>query len=295
MEMRNFAAAVVLRVRWFLSILLLAFLSSAVVAGDKSDLRVADYFLNHLSNDPFYPLAKIDNRVSLHIREVVVAGRERSAAVDGKVLLLIHGGTIPGYIAFDSDNENCSLMRYFAHSGWDTFAVDLEGFGLSTRPEIMDNPEAFPGSRAPMHLDVTIRDVERAVDFITNIRGIEKVQVLGWSQGASLEAPLYALRHPQRVAKLVLFGGTDGLDRSPEERAKITSEREAKKVDATAPDVKAWAGLGTEADFVIPSCFDAYKAAHLASDPKSAELGGKVRFPTGRYVDLNAIPLFDAS
>ncbi len=281
--------------KWLLAVLLLTHLGSAALAGDREDLRVTDFFVAHISNDPFYSLAKIDNRVSLHMREVVVAGRERSAAVDGRVLLLIHGATIPGYAAFDSDNESCSLMRFLARSGWDTFAVDLEGFGLSTRPGVMDDPEAFPTAKAPMRLDVTIRDVERAVEFISNLRGVQKIHILGWSQGASLEAPLYAIRHPQRVSKLVLFGGTDDLGRSPEDRARIAAERETKKVDATAPDVKAWAGLGTEANLVLPTCFEAYKVAHLASDPKSSELGGKVRFPTGRSVDTNAKPLYDAS
>lgn len=281
--------------RWFLTVLLLAHLGNAALASDREDLRVTDFFVAHISNDPFYSLATVDNRVSLHVREVVAAGGERSAAVEGRVLLLIHGATIPGYVAFDSDEENCSLMRFLARAGWDTFAVDLEGFGLSTRPGVMDAPGAISGAKAPMRLDVTIRNVERAVEFISNLRGVEKVHILGWSQGASLEAPLYAIRHPHRVSKLVLFGGTDDLGRSAEDRARIAAEREAKKVDAITPDVKAWAALGTEANLVLPACFDAYKVAHLASDPKSSELGGKVRFPTGRSVDTNAKPLYDAS
>ena len=80
------------------------------------------------------------------MREVVLPGRERTVAQDGKVLLLIHGFSVPGYVAFDTDHENCSLMRYFARAGWDTFALDLEGFGLSTRPLVMDDPAAFPDS-----------------------------------------------------------------------------------------------------------------------------------------------------
>jgi pimeloyl-ACP methyl ester carboxylesterase len=287
----------VLKLRRLLPFLLLgAFGVVAAAAVDKDDLRVTDYFVTHESNDPFYALAKIDNRISLHVREVVTAGREHAAAADGKVLLLLHGGTVPGYVAFDSNNENCSLMRYLARAGWDTFALDFQGFGLSTRPKIMDDPAAFPTSRAPMRLDVTIRDAERAADFITSLRGVTKIHVLGWSQGASLEGPAYAIRHPERVAKLVLFAGTDNLAQSAEQKAKTASEREAQKVGSSAPELKAWAGLGTKAEFVVQSCFDAYSAAHLASDPKSAELGGKFRFPTGRYIDLNSPgPVFDAS
>ena len=81
------------------------------------------------------------------------------------------------------------MMRHFARAGWDTFALDLEGFGLSTRPPVMDNPTVFPDSRAPIHTDVTLRDVERVVDFISALRGVAQVHLLGWSQGATVEAP----------------------------------------------------------------------------------------------------------
>jgi pimeloyl-ACP methyl ester carboxylesterase len=61
-------------------------------------------------------------------------------------------------------------------------ALDLEGFGLSTRPVVMGNPAAFPDSKAPIHADVSLRDVERVVDFIMALRGVEQVHLLGWSQ-----------------------------------------------------------------------------------------------------------------
>jgi hypothetical protein len=172
------------------------------VAADAGDLRVTDYFISHTSNEPFYTQQNLDPRVTLHVREVVLAGRERTIAQDGKVLLLIHGFSTPGYVAFDTEHENCSLMRYFARAGWDTFALDLEGFGLSTRPLIMEDPTAFPDSKAPIHTDVTVRNVERVVDFINTLRGVEQVHLLGWSQGASVEAPLYAIQHPEKVARL---------------------------------------------------------------------------------------------
>ena len=143
-------------------------------AAEVGGLRVTDYFVSHTSIEPFYSQQRLDPNVTLHIREVVLAGRERTGAKEGKVLLLIHGMTTAGYVAFDTDYENCSLMRYFARAGWDTFALDLEGYGLSTRPLLMEDPAAFPQSKAPIHGDVTVRDVERAVDFITALRGIRK-------------------------------------------------------------------------------------------------------------------------
>lgn len=189
------------------TLVILLFGGAQSATADEGDgLRVTDYFISHTSNEPFYAQQKLDPNVTLHVREVVLAGRERTVTKDGKVLLLIHGATVPGYVAFDTDYENASLMRYFARAGWDTFALDLEGYGLSTRPLVMDDPAAFPGSKAPMHGDVTVRDVERVVEFIGALRRVDKVHLLGWSTGADLEAPLYTIRHPDKVARLVLFG-----------------------------------------------------------------------------------------
>ena len=153
-------------------------------AADEVDgLRVTDYFISHTSNEPFYAQQKLDPSVTLHVREVVLAGRERTVSKDGKVLLLIHGATVPGYVAFDTDYENVSLMRYFARAGWDTFALDLEGYGLSTRPLVMDDPAAFPDSKAPMHGDVTVRDVERVVDFIRGVTACGQSPFVGLVNG----------------------------------------------------------------------------------------------------------------
>jgi pimeloyl-ACP methyl ester carboxylesterase len=250
----------------------------SALAEEAVGLRVTDYFISHNSNEPFYAQHNLDSRVTLHVREVVLPGRERTAQ-DGKVLLLIHGYSIPGYVAFDTNHENCSLMRYFARAGWDAFALDLEGFGLSTRPPVMDDPAAFPESKAPIHADVTVRDVEQVVDFISALRGVGQVDLLGWSQGASVEAPLYAIQHPDKVARLVLFGVGYDNSMTPEERQKSAEDGEAEKVFHSVPSPGRWAGLGTKEGFVAPGCFEAHRQALLASDPKSGELGGAVRVP----------------
>jgi pimeloyl-ACP methyl ester carboxylesterase len=279
-----------------LAILLFGGAPSAT-ADEVDGLRVTDYVISHTSNEPFYSQQKLDPSVTLHVREIVLAGRERTVAKDGKVLLLIHGATVPGYVAFDTDYENVSLMRYFARAGWDTFALDLEGYGLSTRPLVMDDPAAFPDSKAPMHGDVTVRDVERVVEFIGALRRVDKVHLLGWSTGADLEAPLYAIRHPDKVAKLVLWGVGYDLPESMDERTKRAAADEAAKVLYSRPSsVARWAGLGTKEEFVVSGVFEVYRRAHLASDPRSGELGGAVRWPAGRSVDPDlSKPFFDAS
>jgi pimeloyl-ACP methyl ester carboxylesterase len=273
-----FCALTFVLLAWFLGL-------HSAVAEDADGLRVTDYFVSHTSTEPFYAEQKLDPSVTLHVREVVLPGRERTVALDGKVLLLIHGYSIPGSVAFDTDHGNCSLMRHLARVGWDIFALDLEGFGLSTRPPVMDNPDAFPDSKAPIHSDVTVRDVERVVEFISALRGVEQVNLLGWSQGASLEAPLYAIQHPDKVDRLVLFGVSYHNPMTSEERQKSAADGEAEKVFHSVPSLERWAGLGTKEEQIAPGCFEANREALLASDPKSGELGGAVRVPAGRSVD----------
>jgi pimeloyl-ACP methyl ester carboxylesterase len=264
-------------------------------ATEEAGLRTTDYFVSHESKEPFYREQNLDPHVVLHVREVVKAGTERTAGKDNKVLLFLHGGTFPGTVAFDLDYENVSMMRHFASLGWDTFALDLEGYGRSTRPPIMDEPDQYPDSQAPIGLDITVEDVGRTVDFIRDLRGVDKVHLLGWSTGAIAEAPRYAIEHPDKVAKLILYATNYlGKGKSAQERQQEDAEREAEKNRYANPsDLQRWVKLGTKEEYLIPGAFEAYVEAHLASDPKSAELDGRVRAPWGRFIGWPE-PHFDA-
>ena len=264
-------------------------------ATEEGRLITTDYFLSHESKEPFYREQNLDPNVVLHVREVVEAGTERTAGKDNKVLLFLHGATFPGYVAFDLDYENVSMMRHFAKLGWDTFALDLEGYGQSTRPPIMDAPDQYPDSKAPIGLEVTVDDVGRTVDFIRTLRGADKVHLLGWSSSAMAEAPLYTIQHPDKVAKLILYATNYlGKGKATEQRQQEDAKREAEKNRYGSPtDLQRWVKLGTKQEYLIPGAFDAYVEAHLASDPKSAELGGRVRAPWGRFIGWPE-PHFDA-
>ena len=281
-------------VLFFLPVLLVSW--QTALPAESGDLRTTDYFLSHVSSEPFYAQQGLSPNVLLHVREVVEAGTERTAGKDNKVLLFLHGGTFPGYVAFDLDHENVSMMRHFARLGWDTFALDLEGYGMSTRPSIMDEPDRYPDSPAPIGLDVTLGDVGRAVDFIRDLRNADQVHLLAWSSGAMAEAPRYVSRHPEKVAKLVLYGVNYlGKGKSPEQRQEQDAKRHAEKNRYGDPaDMQRWRKLGTKEENLIPGAFNAYTEAHLASDPKSAELGGRIRAPWGRFIGWPE-PHFDAS
>jgi pimeloyl-ACP methyl ester carboxylesterase len=261
------------------------------------DIVTNDYFLNHKSIEPFYGQYKLDPNVVIHVREVVLAGRERTAPLQGRVLLFLHGYSIPGYISFDLNYKDCSMMRYFALAGWDTFALDYEGHGLSTYPPLMDLPSAFPEAKAPIHSDVAVNDVERVFSFISNFRGVNKVYVLGWSLGASRTAPIYTIRHQDTVAKLVLFApGYKSLGFVESVRKQADFFDTKVRVIPSHPAVEGWYQFGSKKEIIVPGAFEACTEALLASDPKSGELGGSFRIPAGRLVDLlRNKPQFDAS
>ena len=187
-------------------------------------------------------------------------------------------------------------MRHFARAGWDTFALDLEGFGLSTRPLVMDDPAAFPDSKAPIHSDVTLRDVDRAVDFIGGLRGIERVDLLGWSLGASLEAPLYATRHPEKVERLVLFGVSYDNSKSIEERQEATADDEAQKVMHSVPSLDRWRDSAPNPSSSCPAVSICIGKRCWRPIPSRANSGVRSRVPTGRSADKDlAQPHFDAA
>src|SRR5882757_6191789 len=49
------------------------------------------------------------------------------------VVLFVHGAGTPAEVAFDVPSGDYSWMGYLADAGFDTFSVDMEGYGRSTR------------------------------------------------------------------------------------------------------------------------------------------------------------------
>lgn len=116
----------------------------------------------------------------------------------GPTVLLLHGSG-PGVSAW----ANWRLTIPALAENFDVVAADIVGFGYTERPE---------GIR--YGLDTWTR---HAVDLM-NALGIERAHVVGNSFGGSLALAL-AIRHPERVDRLVLMGSvgvpfviTPGLD-----------------------------------------------------------------------------------
>jgi pimeloyl-ACP methyl ester carboxylesterase len=69
-----------------------------------------------------------------------------------------------------------------------------------------------------LSLEAWVSDLETVVDTI----GIERFPLLGVSQGCAISIA-YAVRHPERLSHLILYGGfaLGGMKRSPAEQEKL--------------------------------------------------------------------------
>ena len=193
-------------------------------------------------------------------------------------LVFVHGSSMASTPAFDFQmpgNPDASLMDWFARRGFDTWCVDMEGYGRSDKHRDI-NCDVANGAD----------DLEAAADYIAAKRGADKLLFYGSSSGA-LRAALYAQRHPDRVARLVLsaFVWTGRDSPTLAERARKLPEYRShnrRKIDRAFVNSMFTRDHDGGAD---PAVVDAYAKAILALDDS---------VPTGTYVDMCAnLPLVD--
>jgi len=153
----------------------------------------------------------------LYLRERALPEVMRKGAGD-KVVLFVHGAGTPAEVSFDVPYQDYSWMGYLAAAGYDVFTVDMTGYGRSARPAPMndkcnlapaqqksfgvDCPQAYPGALTNIESDWN--DISAAVDYIRKLRGVQKVNLVGWSQGGP-RAGGWTANHPERVNKLILL------------------------------------------------------------------------------------------
>lgn len=130
-----------------------------------------------------------------HSHSVAVAGHRVHYYVmgqeSGPPVVLVHG--LGGRC---EDWRN--LAPYFARSGFRVYMPDLPGYGRSERPA--DFSYSIPDEAATM------------VGFMDAL-GLKQVDLGGWSMGGWIVQHV-AVKHPERVAKLVLFDSA-GLYEAP--------------------------------------------------------------------------------
>jgi len=177
-------------------------------------------------------------------------------AGDGSALLMIPGALGTG--AGDFQNQ----IGWFADRGFSVFAPDPRGYGGSRPP-----PRDFP-------LDFYHRD---AADMfaLMQAEGHERFAIMGWSDGANI-ATIMSARQPERVTKLVVFGGQSFL--TAEE---IAAFNQIRQISAWSPraDEAMRAVYGDELDDLWDRYVDGQEAMFTAGGDLYRPLLAEVRCP----------------
>ncbi len=110
-------------------------------------------------------------------------------------VLFVHGSSMASQPTFDlkvPGRPDSSVMDWFVSRGFDTWCVDMEGYGRSDKKRDI-NCDIANGAD----------DLSAASDYILKTRNTGPLLVYGISSGA-LRAAAFAERHPERVKRLAL-------------------------------------------------------------------------------------------
>jgi pimeloyl-ACP methyl ester carboxylesterase len=110
-------------------------------------------------------------------------------------ILFVHGSSMASTPTFDlhvPGRPDSSVMEWFAKRGYDTWCVDMEGYGRSDKSRDITCDIANGAD-----------DLDAASRYIMETRGSGPLLVYGISSGA-LRAAMFAERHPERVKRLAL-------------------------------------------------------------------------------------------
>lgn len=191
-------------------------------------------------------------------------------------ILFVHGSSMASTPTFDLHVEGrpfSSAMNFFAVHGYDTWCVDMEGYGRSSK-----------------HRDITCDiangadDLSAASDYIMKLRGVKSFLTYGISSGA-LRAAAFAEMHPDRVSRLALdaFVWTgEGSPTLADRKKKLPQFMESKRrpIDyAFVQSIFARDHPGCAEEKVV----DAFAEAICALDDS---------IPNGTYIDMcSRLPL----
>ncbi|MFD5270883.1 alpha/beta hydrolase [Streptomyces sp. NPDC058335] len=185
-----------------------------------------DHKVKHESTIP----ANSGTEIELFVREYEAAGSGGTP----KPVLMLHGRSIPALPGFDlvlpaqgaspHPDTSYSWAQALAGKGYNVYVMDLQGSGLSPRPEMHDPCNANPAQRSLLKTNPGTDDCDptanyphqlgnsksewdelgTVVKFIRDRCADEKVAFIGWSAAAFVMGP-YALRNPGDVASVFLL------------------------------------------------------------------------------------------
>ena len=246
--------------------------------------------------------------LDLFVREKVPATvLANGKAAPGTVALFVHGGYSPATLAFDVAYRDYSWMQYLAEAGFDVFAMDMTGYGRSSRP-MMDDPcnlaadvqktlvpRTLSAPCKPKYAyqlvtsDTETADIDRVVDAIRALRGVDKVTLIGWS-GGGIRTGTYTVRHPEKVDKLIIHASSNYSRTNPDTAPKLPVAGPPVTMQTREVGEKTrWLGTQKCEGQVEPGMPDVIWKLNLDADPIGATWGsGGLRAPSRTYWGWNA-------
>lgn len=221
--------------------------------------------------------------ISLYVRNK----RRRSIQQFGpdRTIVMVHGATFSSGSLYDVRLDGFSFMDYLANRGFDVFAVDVRGYGRSTRPAEMQQDAQL--SLPVVKTDTGVTDLASAVDFVLGHRGLDQVNIFGMSWGGTV-AGAFAAGNPSKVTKVALLA-PQWLSDKPvpiDTGGELASYRLVPVLQSKA----RWLSTAPEyaRDRLVPDgWFEAWAAATLTEDPWSRERApDRLRASNGPIQDI---------
>lgn len=269
-----------------------ALLTHLSIADDAEKLLTVDHYVSVRSTAPSMSgqIAQIYVRERLRASTVL-----RAASLANRVVLFIHGGGTPAEVAFDVPYQDYSWMAYLAQAGFDVFAMDVTGYGRSTRTQPMNDPCNLPTDQqaalipsllstpcaasypnASTSLASDWNDIGAVVDYIRAIRHVDRVDIIAWSRGGPRSVG-YAAQHPDSVRMLVLL--------APSYNLAFQTERSAMTVQSFNEFQANWDSQVSCPGQYDPAVRDSVWSEMMKSDLVGATWGPGVRRSPGESVD----------
>jgi pimeloyl-ACP methyl ester carboxylesterase len=118
-------------------------------------------------------------------------------------VLFVHGATYGSTMTYDYPIDGCSWMDDMTSRGFDTWCIDLLGYGGSDRPKAMY--ESAELNKPLVDTAQAVADVDRAIEFIFQQQNINSLSLIGYSWGSAV-CGAYAGIFGEKIHRLVLSG-----------------------------------------------------------------------------------------
>jgi len=203
----------------YLMLAVLVLVAGCATPPADGPLVTTDHLVDHVST----VAANAGQKVGLFVRQKAartVSASQRS--MRGRVVLFVHGGTVPSVPDYDLDFKTYNWMAHLARAGFNVYAMDHSGYGGSPRPMMDDAcnldpkeqkivmPRPLKGPCLATYLNQfnTIRndwaEIDAVVDHLRRVNNVERVHLIGWSAGGPRVGGYVAL-HPQKIDRVMLY------------------------------------------------------------------------------------------